>query len=152
MRKFLFPGVLLLLVLGGFFGWRALHPKLSDSEQITANLNAICEAAKARSPRGIASFLAKDFKAGGLSKSEFQNSLAGGILQFRVVDLGVAGVQNQVNGETAKSAGRFTLSLKSEFDSPPQIQSGKFALKWRKIDGQWKIVGADVPDLAQLGN
>ncbi len=151
MRKFLIP-LLVLILLGGFFGWRALHPKLTDQEQLAANLDAICAAARARSPRGIANFLAKDFKAGGMSKSEFQNSVAGGILQYRVVDLKVSSVQSELNGQSARSAGRFLLSLKSEFNSPPQVQGGKFNLQWRKIDGEWKITGADVPDLGQLAN
>ncbi len=150
MRKFLIP-LLLLLAISGFFGWRALHPKLTDEQQIAANLDAICEAAKNRSPRGIADSLAKDFKIGGLGKKEFQQSLAAGILQFRVVDLGVSGVKSSVKGDTATSSGSFLLSLKSEFDSPPQIQSGRFDLKWRKIDGEWKIIGADVPNLGQFG-
>lgn len=150
MRKYWLP-LLVLLAIAVFFAWRALHPKLSDEQQIAANLDAICQAADNRSPRGIANFLAKDFKAGSVSKSEFQNSLAGGILQYRVIDLSVAGVQSEVQSENASSAGRFTLALKSEYNSPPQVQSGKFALKWRKIDGEWKIVSADVPDLSQLG-
>jgi ketosteroid isomerase-like protein len=150
MRKFRLPFVLLLLI-AGFFGWRSLQPKLSDEQQIAANLEAICAAASARNPRGVADFLAKDFKAGPLSKSEFQNAFATGIMQYRVVDLGVSGVQNQVQGENATSAGRFNLSLKFEHNSQPERKSGKFNLKWQKIDGEWKIVSADVPSLGQFG-
>lgn len=151
MRKFFIP-LLFVILIGGFSGWRATHPRLTDAEQIAANLDAICKAAKNRTPRGIADFLAKDFQAGGMGKKEFQQSLAAGILQFRVVNLGVSGVKSTVNGDEATSSGQFLLSLKSEINSPPQNQSGRFALKWRKIDGEWKISRADVPNLGQLGN
>lgn len=157
MRKFWIP-LILLVVIGGFFGWRAMHPKLTDEQQIAANLGAICDAANARNPRGIADFLAKDFQTGGTGKKGFRESLTAGILQFRVVDLSVSGVKTSVlraalgEGVTAASSGNFLLSLKSEFNSPAQKQSGKFDLTWRKIEGEWQIVAADVPDLAQFGN
>lgn len=151
MRKLLLP-LLVILVFGGFFGWRALQPPLTDNQQIAANLEAISAAAKARRPRGITNFLAKEFKLGDLSKSEFQSSLTGGILQFRVIDLQLSGIQNQVNGEKAQSTGNYVLSLKPEFTSPAQTSGGKFTVKWRKIEGEWKIISASVPKLGQLTN
>ncbi len=150
MRKFLVPLALLLLV-AGFFGWRKLHPKLTDAQQISANLDAICEYAGERNPRNIAYYLAKNFQAGGVDKKDFQNSLAGGMLQYRKVDLKLSSVKTNLKGDTAQSTGRFLLTLRSELDSPPQVQGADFQLKWQKIDGEWKIVRADVPNLGQLG-
>ena len=143
MRRFFILGGLFLLLLSAILTWRRLHPPLSDEEQIAAALDGISAAAKTRSARGIANFLAKDFKfGGGTGKKDFQNSLVGGILQYRVIDLNLSGVQVDSNGETAKSDGRYVLSLKSEFNSPPEIFRGKFDLQWRKIDGEWLVVSA----------
>ncbi len=142
MRKIFIIGGIVLLVLGAVLTWRRLHPPLTDEQQIAAALNGITAAANARSPRGIADYLAKDFQFGSTTKSEFQNSLVGGILQYRVIDLKLAGTKTEVNGETASSQGRYVLSLKSEFTSPPEVFAGKFALKWRKIEGQWLVTGA----------
>ncbi|PQV65401.1 hypothetical protein B1R32_101141 [Abditibacterium utsteinense] len=148
MRKFFPILALLILVVGGVLLWRWTHPKLSDEEQIAANLNGICEGAKARSPRAITDYLSKDFKAGDTTKSELQNSLVAGILQYRVIDLKISSVKTSVlraslgEGVTASSEGQFLLSLKSEYNSQPQIQTGKFDLKWRKIDGEWKVITA----------
>ncbi len=152
MRKFLPFLILLVLLAGGVFIWRLTHPKLSDEEQIAANLDAICEAARNRSSRGITDYLAKHFKTGGIGKKDFQNSLVAGMLQVRVIDLQVSALSTEFYGQGAESTGNYVLSLKSEFDSPPQIQKGKFDLKWQKIDGEWKIVAADVPSLGQIGN
>lgn len=153
MRKILLIGGLLLLLLGGFFTWRALHPPLTDEQQIAAALDGITSAANNRQPRGVANYLAKDFKFGSTRKKEFQQSLAAGILQYRVVDLKLAGVQVDVNGETATSSGRYTLNLKSEYTSPAEVFPGNFDLKWRKIDGEWlvtEVEGTTVPGVVGL--
>ncbi len=142
MRKFLPVFTVVLLLSGIFWIWRATHPPLSDEQQIAAHLNSICEAAQARNSRGITDFLSKNFQSNGVGKKEVQTSLVGGILQYRVIDLKVNRVENIVRGESARSTGNFTLSLQSERESPPQFSAGKFDLTWRKIEGEWKIIGA----------
>ena len=150
MRKILLCSGLALLLLGVWSGWRALHPPLSDEQQISVALDGIVEAANSRQPRGIMQFLAPDFKFQGGSRKDFQNSLVGGILQFRGVDLQLSGVEVVVKVTTATSAGRFRLSLKSEANSTPEITNGGFNLKWKKVDGQWLIGEAEMqnPGLA----
>lgn len=142
MRKlFIFGGLLVFFIIG-IMTWRRLHPPLSDEGQIIAAIFDIRAAANARSPRGIANYLAKDFKFGETSKADFQNSLVGAMLQYRVVDLQIPSVAIGVKGETARCDGRYILSLKSEFNSPPEIFAGKFTLKWRKDNGQWLVTNA----------
>ena len=143
MKRLLLVAGTLILLLSAIWVWRATHPALTDQQQIAANLDGIAEAANRRSARGVANFLARDFNFNGIKKRDFQNQLAGGLLQFRVVDLGLNGVQTQIQGDTASSVGNYVLSLKSEYNSPPQISRGDFKLKWRKVEGEWKIVGAE---------
>ena len=139
-RLFLATGTLILL-LSAVLVWRITHPALTDHQQIAANLDGIADAASRRSARGVANFLSKDFDFNGTNKRDFQNQLVAGLLQYRVVELKLNGVQTNVNGDSASSAGRYNLSLKSEYNSPPQVSTGEFKLKWRKIDGEWKVVG-----------
>ena len=149
-RTSIFVAVL-LLIIGGFFGWRVLHPPLTDAQQIAANLDAIAAAANARDAASIAAFMAPTFTFNGntgTARKEFQRQLSLGMLQYRVVDLKINRVQTTINGENATSDGRFALNLKSEFDSPPEPYGGDFKLKWQKMDGEWKISeveGAPVP-------
>ena len=151
MKRILIVSGVLLLLLSGFFFWRALNPPLTDEQQIAANLDAIAAAADARDAVTIADFMAPTFSFNGnsgMARKEFQRQLYSGMLQYRVIDLQINGVQVQVNGESAQSDGRFLLNTKSEFDSPSEANSGNFKLKWQKIDGEWKITeveGAPVP-------
>ena len=152
MKRILTLSGLALLLLSGFLIWRALHPPLSDEEQIAANLDAIVRAAAARDAASIADFLAPQFSFNGnagTARREFQRQLYAAMLQYRVINLQINGVKVEVNGPNASSDGRFLLNLKAEFDSPPESQAGDFALKWKKLDGEWKIVAAaGVPNLA----
>jgi hypothetical protein len=143
MRKFLVAFVILLVVVGGILTWRRLHPPLNDQQQIAAAMDGISAAASARSPGRVASYLAKDFKIAGMGKSEFQNSLAGGILQYRVIELDVPNPKISVDGEVAATEGSFNLSLKPEFNSAPEIHTGRYKLRWRKVDGEWLIANAE---------
>ena len=143
MKKILiFSGVAVLL-LSAVLIWRVLNPPLSDEQQIAAHLNAIAAAASARDAGGVANFLAPTVTFNGnpgLERREVKRQIYIGISQYRDVDLSINGVQVQVNGERANSDGRFALSLKREFESAPELQTGDFQLKWQKMDGDWKIV------------
>ena len=152
MKKILIVSGALVLLLSAVLIWRALHPPLTDEQQIAANLDAIAAAASARDAVTLASYLAPTFTfndQGQTQRKEFQRQLYGAILQYRVVDLGINGVQVKVQGERASSDGRFILSLKSEFSSPPEVHNGDFQLQWQKSNGEWKIVAVKgkVPDL-----
>ena len=143
MKKILIASGLAVLLLSAVLIWRALHPPLTDAQQISANLDAIAAAASARDAAGVASYLAPKLTYNGnagIQRKEAQRQLYAGILQYRVVDLSINGVQVKLNGARASSNGRFILSLKSEFDSPPELTTGDFQLQWQKIDGDWKIV------------
>ena len=150
-RILIFSGVLLLLI-SAFFGWRALNPTLTDEEQIAANLDAISRAAGERDAVSIANFMAPTFKFNGnsgMTPKELQRQLYAGMLQYRVIDMQINGVKVNVQGDVADSDGRFLLNVKSEFDSPPQPFSGDFKLKWKKVEGEWKISeveGAPMPN------
>ena len=142
MKRTLIVSGIALLLLSVFFGWRALHPPLTDREQIAANLDAITKAAGARDAQSIANFMAPTFGFNGnkgTTRKEFQRQLYAGMMNYRVVDLQINGVQVNVNGDTANSDGRYLLNVKSEFDSPSDPTSGAFKLKWQKLDGEWKI-------------
>ena len=152
MKRILIVSGVLLLILSGFLVWRALHPPLSDEEQIAANLDAIVKAARARDAVSIADFMAPTFKFNGndgTTRKEFQRQLYAGMLQYRAIDLQINGVKVQVQGDVAASDGRFLLNVKREFDAPPEPYSGDFKLKWKKVDGEWKISeveGAPIPN------
>ena len=143
MKRILIASGVVILLLSVVLIWRALHPALTDEQQIAAHLDSIAAAADARDAAAIADFLAPSFTfndQGQTERKEFGRQLYAGILQYRVVDLNINGVQVKVNGERASSDGRFLLSLKSEFNSPPELHTGDFALQWQKLDGEWKIV------------
>lgn len=140
-RLYLLLGIMFSLLVAVFV-WRATHPPLSDSQQIAANLDALVDATNRRSARGVSRFLSSDFEFGGTKKRDFQPQLAGALLQYRVVELELSGVQTTVNGDSANSSGRYNLSLKSELASPPELSKGEFKVRWRKIEGEWKIVQA----------
>ena len=152
MKRILIVAGVLVLLLSGFLVWRALHPVLTDEQQIAASLDAISRAAGERDAVSIANFMAPNFKFNGndgTTPKDFQRQLYGGMMQYRVIDLKLNGVKVDVNGDVAGSDGRFLLNVKSEFDSPPTPYSGDFKLKWKKIDGEWKISevqGAPMPN------
>ena len=152
MKRILIVSGVVLLLLSSFLLWRALHPVLSDEEQIAANLDAIKKAASERDAVTIANLMAPTFKFNGnngMARKEFQRQLYAGMLQYRVIDLQINGVKVVVKGDVADSNGRFLLNVKSEFDSPPTPTSGDFKLKWKKLDGEWKISeveGAPIPN------
>ena len=142
MKRIFIGAGLLLLILSGFFLWRALNPPLSDEEQIAANLDAIVKAASERDAVTIANFMAPTFKFNGnagVARKEFQRQLYAGMLQYRGIDMQINGVKVNIKGDVADSDGRFLLNVKREFDSPPEPYSGNFKLKWKKLDGEWKI-------------
>ncbi len=152
MKRILIVSGIVLLLLSGFLGWRALHPALTDEQQIAANLDSIVKAADARDAPTIANFMTPTFTFNGNSntvRKDFQRQLFAGMMQYRVVDLQINGVKVNVQGDVANSDGRYLLNLKSEFDSPPEPYSSNFKLKWRKVDGEWKISevqGAPMPN------
>ncbi len=152
MKRLFIVSGLVLLLLSGFFLWRALHPPLTDQQQIAANLESIVKAADARDAVTIAHFMTPTFTFNGHNgtvRKDFQRQLFGGMMQYRVVDLQINGVKVNVQGAVADSDGRFLLNVKSEFDSPPEPYSGNFKLKWRKVDGEWKIsevAGVPIPN------
>ena len=152
MKRILIVSGVLLLLLSGFLFWRALHPPLSDEQQIAANLDIIARAAGERDAVTIAHLMAPTFTFNGnagTDRKEFQRQLYAGMLQYRVIDLQINGAQIAVKGDVAECNGRFLLNLKSEFDSPPEPHGGKFKLKWKKLDGEWKISeveGAPIPN------
>lgn len=152
MKRIFIIGGLILLLISGFLAWRALHPPLTDEQQIAANLDAITAAAAARDAVTIANFMTPTFNFNGnksTQRKEFQRQLYAGMLQYRAIDLQINGVKVNVNGDKAASDGRFLLNVKSELDSPPEPYSGNFKLKWQKTDGEWKISevqGAPIPN------
>ncbi len=152
MKRILIVAGVLVLLLSGFFIWRALNPPLTDEQQIAAHLDTIVKAAGERDAVTIAELMAPTFKFNGNAGTvpkDFQRQLYSGMLQYRVIDLQINGVKVAVKGEAADSNGRFLLNVKPEFDSAPEPYGGNFKLKWKKIDGEWKITeieGAPVPN------
>ncbi|MBV9868306.1 MAG: DUF4440 domain-containing protein [Abitibacteriaceae bacterium] len=132
-----------LFLIGGFLAWRAMHPPLSDQEQIDAQIEEIRTAVNHRSSGGAVKYLAKGFTYGGMSRSELKSNMGGLFLQWRHVELNVTGLHTQVQGDTAKSSGHFIFNTQSEEGSPVQSQRGDFTLHWEKRDGQWQIVQID---------
>lgn len=132
---------LVLIVLAILF-WRWNHPALTDEQQIQAALDGIATQASHKSSGGITSFLAKDFQLDGVKKSDLQKQLTLGMLQYRVVNMKISGVQVQVSGDTATTKGLYDLGFKTEFSSPEEKYSSDFSLKWKREDSQWKIADA----------
>ena len=79
----------------------------------------------------------------GLKRKDITQQLTIGMLQYAVVNMKVSNVQVQTNGARATSTGHYYIGLKSEFTSPEQKTSSDFTLKWKREDGEWKILSAD---------
>ena len=144
-RKILIGIAIVITVLGGITAWRALHPPLSDQEQIAANIEDLRAQIEKRNTNGALKYLAKDFRYGGIPKKDLRTAVAGTVMRWRDVKLNVSGVRIEVQGETATTVGRYSLSYRTGESAPTQIQSGDFRLQWQKLDGNWEITQADGP-------
>ena len=149
MRKIFLWSGLILLIVGSVLAWRAAHPPLSDAQQIALHIEEIQEAANARSSRGILSHLSDDFQFGSMSRSELGKNLSGAFFQWRSVNLRVSGVKTTLNGEQALSEGHYSVEMRQEATSTPDVAKGDFKAWWQKEDGVWKIwkaEGTNIPN------
>ena len=144
MKRFVWP-LLILLLVAGFFGWRATRPQLSPEEQISRQLTGLEESVEAKNVRGIAGYLAADFVyegAGGASRKDVLNGARGTLFQARDVQVDLSNVQTQVNGNKASSSGDVRMSLRPSPNAAVETRTSNFALDWELRDGTWKIVRA----------
>lgn len=144
LRKFILLSGFLLLLGGGVLWWRATHPPLSDQEQVLSDLNALSRAVEARQPRGVTGFLAKEFTFNGTGREDVVRNLKIGLIEARTVQFRLSNVEVTVRGEEATSVGRYRLTANTRNNPDPQTRMGGFTLHWRKQDGNWRIVKADV--------
>jgi len=134
---------LLLLLAGGLFPWRALPPPLTDTQQVQANLLGLAQAIEEMQPRNVVAYLAPEFAWRGLTRENISQNMGGFSLQWRDVDLNLAGVQVQLAGERATSSGTFTLRYRRRGAYEIQTRVGRFKVFWEKRDGQWLAVAAE---------
>ena len=135
-------GVLLLLV-GGIVWWRAAHPPLTAEQQIVANLDDAQRALENRSAGGVLRHLAPDFSWDTTSRQEISTMTKGSIFQWRDVQVQRTDEEISVTGTEAVSSGNFRMSYRVRSGSPPQRLSGRYILRWRLIEGEWKVVKAE---------
>jgi ketosteroid isomerase-like protein len=138
-RNLLILAGVLLLVIGGWLGWRASQPPLSDEEQIAAQVEGFRSSIESRNARYVTSYLAPGFTWSGMRKSELQTQVALTFTQWRDVTANITGLQITVNGDTATSTGKYSLTLRPHPRGPAEAYLGDFKAFWTKQDGEWKI-------------
>jgi ketosteroid isomerase-like protein len=123
--------------------WRAAHPPLTPEQQIAANLDDAQRALQNRSAGGVLRHLAPDFSWNNTSRQEFSSMTKGSLFQWRDIQVQRSDEQISVSGNEATSTGSFRMSYRAAPNTPPQNMSGTYTLRWRLIDGEWKVVKAD---------
>ena len=142
-RNLLILAGLLLVVIGGWWGWRASQPKLNDEEQIAANVEDLRRAVESRNARRIASYFSRDFSLNGNKRGDVQNQMAGTFLQWRDVTANVTGLDISITGDTATTSGKYSLAYKPHPRARSEAALGDFKAFWKKEDGQWKITNLE---------
>jgi hypothetical protein len=143
MRKIIILCGLVLIVVGSILTWRALHPPLSDIEQIEANLNGLAQAIEAGRTRRLVSYLAPDFKWHSFTRDYISRNFGGFSLQWSDVELHLSGVRVQRKDGYATTNGRFTLRYRSRDSRYVETRIGNFKLFWEKRHDEWLVTGAE---------
>lgn len=140
-RKFILIAGLVIFVLGVIIAWRAMHPPLSPTEQIKANLEAMKSGIEQRNVRAASRYLSKDFHWRDVPRAEItKQHMPAAFFMWRDVHLQISNLQTEVHGETATSTGRFTLNYRPQADMAPEVRTGKFKIEWQLEDGEWKAI------------
>lgn len=133
---------IMLLCGGGWLAWQNAHPKLSEKQQISANLQAISEAAARHSSGGVLDYLATDFQWNGHNRHDVASLLSGAMFEFNQVKLQTDSVKVRVNGTSAVSTGNYEMTVVRRKRQAPQVYLGRFRIEWEKQDGSWLMVEA----------
>jgi hypothetical protein len=142
-RNLLILAGLLLILIGGWWSWRATQPKLTDEQQIAANIEDIRRNVESRNARYIASYFARGFSANGNNRGDVQNEMAGAFLQWRDVTANITGLQISISGDTATTSGKYSLAYKPHPRAHSETALGDFKASWKKEAGAWKISSID---------
>ncbi|HEX8834773.1 MAG TPA: nuclear transport factor 2 family protein [Abditibacteriaceae bacterium] len=142
LRTYLIVAGVLLLIFGGWQAWRAANPKLTDEQQVRLHLDGAASALQDRSTARFVNYLAPNFTWNDSSRAEFNQLLAGAMWQTRDVQLQRSDEKIEVRGDQATTTGRFRVSYRSAAQAPPDTRRGTYSLKWKRIDGDWKIISA----------
>ena len=142
-RKLVIVLGLILLLGGGLFWWRLTHPPLTDEQQIAANLEDIRQSLENGNAKRAVSYMAKDAKFKGLSRSKIQDQFAlgyrfGGRTDVRITFLNT---QTGVTGAAATTKGHYKVDMRTRYR--PESTDGDFSLEWEKRDGEWIITDGD---------
>lgn len=138
MKKiFAIVGVVLLLT-GAYFTFRRPTP-LSDRAQIRQDLDEAETALEDGSAARLSRFLADDFHYEGMNRKDFNTMLAGTMWQWRNVQLTRTAENIAISGDKATVTGTFSLHYDSGEGGAPQAQKGRYQLKLRRDEGQWKV-------------
>lgn len=135
-------GVLLVLV-GGWWGWRASQPVLTDEEQITANIESLRAAVRRRNTGGVAALLAEDFTWNGQPRRELESLMRGAFLQWRDVQPNITGLEVSVQGNSATASGNYSLAFRPTPKRRAEAYVGEFKLALEKRNGRWLITRAE---------
>lgn len=142
-RTLLLWAALILLLGGGILTWRALHPPQTDEQQILAKLDAMSQAAKAMSARGVTAPMTQNFRWQGLNKREINSHLSGFFFTADKVEVKLSDMDVKVNGERASTEGAFHATYRTAPDAPPTSRLGRFRTNWIKREGDWKLDSAE---------
>jgi ketosteroid isomerase-like protein len=121
----------------------ASPPPPDEREVIAREVESMRMAAQSGNVNGILSRLDKGFKYEGASKDEIRAQLTAFFFSRGDVRVSIAGLNVQVDSESATSDATYSISWSGEGGSS---QSGRFRAQWRKVDGQWKIASVSGAD------
>ena len=146
LRQFFIIAGAALLLAGIFFWWQSRTPQTPE-QQIQAALDNAETALERRSVSGLMQHLARDFKWNNTSRSEVADLLRGTFFLARDVQITRSEETIKVTGEIATSTGTFRATYRTAPQGPIETSEGRFTFRWRREDGQWKIVEADASGL-----
>lgn len=131
-----------MLLVGGWWGWNATHPPLSDEEQIAADLEGLRLAVEKRRANQVLRYLADEFTWNGQKKSEMSSQIRATFFEWRDVQPNITGLQITADGDRATASGKYSIALRLSSRARPEVYLGEFHLQLEKRDGTWLITDA----------
>jgi hypothetical protein len=140
-RILIFLGAL-ILIFGGYSAWRASHPPLDDTQQLTSHMETMRAAVESRDTRTLSSFLAADFSWNGQNKRELNSMMTGTFMQARDITANITGLKISFDKTSAITTGKFSIAFRPSPRARSEAYVSDFTLVWQKQNGNWLVVKA----------